>query len=235
MPEREVDDVDVVAHPGAVDRRVVVPEHPHEGVAPGGHLHDVGHQVVGDALGVLADAAAGVGADRVEVPQGQEPPARVAGRRVDEHVLDDELRPAVGVGGAAPRGLVDRDALGVAVDRARRREDEVVHPGGRHRPQQGRRARHVDRVVPERLGHRLAHRLEPGEVDDGVDPAGQHVGECGRVVELDLVPAEAAAPGAWSASSSTRASAVGLLFEKSSMTTTSHPAASSSTAVWLPM
>ena len=45
----EVDDVDVVAHAGAVGRRVVVAEHAQPLAAPDRHLRDEGHQVVRDA------------------------------------------------------------------------------------------------------------------------------------------------------------------------------------------
>ncbi len=43
------------------------------------------------------------------------------------------------------------------------------------------------------------------------------------------------APSSPSVTSTTRSIATGLALEKSSTTTTSQPAASSSTAVWLPM
>src|SRR4030095_1472698 len=91
VAEGQVDDVEVVTHAGAVAGGVVVAEHPHERVAARGHLHDVRHEVVGDALGVLAHAPAGVGAHRVEVAQRQHLPAVVAGRQVGQHVLDDQL------------------------------------------------------------------------------------------------------------------------------------------------
>src|SRR5690606_35196186 len=86
-PGGQVDDVEGVADPGAVTRRVVVAEHPHVRVPAGGDLHDVRHQVVGDAARVLADAAARMGAHRVEVAEEQRLPAVVGGRHVADHVL----------------------------------------------------------------------------------------------------------------------------------------------------
>lgn len=73
----EVADVEVVAHAGAVGCRVVAAEYPDVGLPAGRHLGNIGHQVVGDAIGVLADPPAGVGADRVEVAQDGDFPLRV--------------------------------------------------------------------------------------------------------------------------------------------------------------
>ena len=55
VPVGEVHDVDVVPVPGAVPGVVVVPVHGDLLPPPDGHLGDVGHQVVGDPQGVLAN------------------------------------------------------------------------------------------------------------------------------------------------------------------------------------
>src|SRR5690606_36734068 len=65
----QVHDVQVVAHAGAVDGGVVIAEDLQALTSANGDLGDVGHQVVGGALLFFADAAAGMGADRVEVAQ----------------------------------------------------------------------------------------------------------------------------------------------------------------------
>lgn len=98
MAERQVDDVDVVTHASTIRRRVVIsPDF--QLVAPAdGDLSDERHQVVRDALWVFADQAAFVGADRVEVAQDADPPSRIGAVEVAQHVFDDELGPAVGVG-----------------------------------------------------------------------------------------------------------------------------------------
>ena len=54
---RKVHHVDVVAHAGAVVRGIVVAEHADAFQLAYGHLRNVGQQVVGDALGILADQA----------------------------------------------------------------------------------------------------------------------------------------------------------------------------------
>jgi hypothetical protein len=102
--------VDVIADTSAVLGWVVVAEHgqfislahrnlqevQRSGSDPGGafaarsithYLLDVGHEVVGNATGVLADAAAGVGAHRVEVSEGHHVPG--IGKRRVRPVLGD--------------------------------------------------------------------------------------------------------------------------------------------------
>ena len=85
MPQRrhvalgKIDDVDVVAHAGAVGRVVVAADAPADvGASTDGDLRDVGHQVVRHAARVLADQSALVRADRVEVAQAGDAPRRIA-------------------------------------------------------------------------------------------------------------------------------------------------------------
>ena len=58
------------------------------------HLSDVGHQVVGDAVGVFADVAAAVRSRRVEVPEAFDGPVAslLAVDEVFQDLLDHELR-----------------------------------------------------------------------------------------------------------------------------------------------
>ena len=69
MAPGQVHHVDVVPHAGAVGGGVVVAKDVDLLQLAHGHLGDVGHQVVGDAVGVLADQAGLMGADGVEVAQ----------------------------------------------------------------------------------------------------------------------------------------------------------------------
>ena len=130
MPISEVGHVDVVADAGAVGRRVVRPEHAQVRPDPERHLLDVGHQVVRDADGVLADAPRRVRAHGVEVPQQDHAPAVLGLGDVRENVLDHQLGAAVGGHGAARVGLVERGALRLAVDGAGGGEDHLLFWGG---------------------------------------------------------------------------------------------------------
>ena len=117
----EVEHVDVIALAGAVRGGIVVAVDAELRAAADGDLLDERHEVVGDALGVLADAAAGMRADRVEVAEEDHLPAGVRVLKIGEHVLDEELGAAVGVEGGGGEILGARDGGGLAVDGGGRR------------------------------------------------------------------------------------------------------------------
>mmetsp|Transcript_18949 Transcript_18949/g.56197 ORF Transcript_18949/g.56197 Transcript_18949/m.56197 type:complete len:275 (-) Transcript_18949:557-1381(-) len=87
----QVDHVDVVPHAGAVGRRVIVTEDGEARPLADGDLLQEGHQVVRDALRVLADAAGRVCADGVEVAKQGDVELRVGGGDVAQDLLDEEL------------------------------------------------------------------------------------------------------------------------------------------------
>ena len=108
------------------------------------------------------------------------------------------LGAAVGVDGAEREVLGDRHLLGRAVDRGRGGEDERAHVRALHGLQQHERAGDVVGVVAQRQLDRLADRLEPGEVDDGVDAAAverrpEDLVQGGRVLQVDLLERRLAA------------------------------------------
>ncbi len=88
---------------------------------------------------------------------------------VAQHLLDEELGAAVGVGGAQREVLANRQLLRVAVDRRRGAEDHALHSRLGHCLAEGGRAADVVLVVREGLLNRLPHRLEPGEVHHRFD------------------------------------------------------------------
>ena len=79
------------------------------------HLLDVRHEVVGDALGALADGARLVRANRVEVAQEDDVPFLVGVVQVTEDLLDKELGATVPTKHAAPMSTrgADEGRIGV--------------------------------------------------------------------------------------------------------------------------
>ena len=75
------------------------------------YLCDVGHEVVGDTLGVLADGAGLVRADGVEVAQKDNVPLLVGDVQVAQDLLNEELGAAVRVGARQRVVLVKRKVL----------------------------------------------------------------------------------------------------------------------------
>ena len=69
MAPGQVRHMDVVPNAGAVGGVIVITEDVQMIPPTHGYLRNEGHQVVGDAPGILADEAAAVGADGVEVAQ----------------------------------------------------------------------------------------------------------------------------------------------------------------------
>mmetsp|Transcript_1210 Transcript_1210/g.2838 ORF Transcript_1210/g.2838 Transcript_1210/m.2838 type:complete len:388 (+) Transcript_1210:157-1320(+) len=168
VPQGQVDDVDVVTHARAVVGGVVIPEDGELGPDASGHLLDEGHEVVGDALGVLAHESRGVGAHGVEVAQQGDVPLVVRLVHVLEDLLDEELCAPVGVGGRVWEGLVHRHGGRVTIHGGRGGEDYVLAAVAAHCLEQRNRPGDVVLVVEQGQLDGFAHRLEPGKVDDGV-------------------------------------------------------------------
>ena len=185
----EVADVDVVADAGAVGGVVVVAEDAQLGAFADGHLGDVGHQVVGDAVGVLPYPAAGVRADGVEVSQEDDVPFGVGLLDVHEDLFEHALGPAVGVGaGAFGAVFGDGDLGGVAIDGGAGAEDDVLAVVVAHDVDEGEGAADVVFVVFPGFGDALADGFESGEVDAGVEGVvGEEVFEGLAVADVDLV------------------------------------------------
>ena len=169
MPAREVDDVDIISHARAVGGGVVVAEDADLLELPARHLRHIGHQVVGDALGVFADEPRSVRAHGVEIAQQDDVPCVVCTEDVAQHEFLEVLARAVGVGRAADGALLgEGEVFGSAVDGRRRREDELLDAMRLHRFEEHKGAVEVVVVIFDGFLHALAHRFKPREVDDGV-------------------------------------------------------------------
>ena len=162
----EVNDVDIVAHAGAVGRGIVVAEYVQMVALADGSLRDVRHEVVGDAVRMLADFAACVRADGVKVAQVHNRPCGISLCDVTQNLLAHVFCPAVGIGAVAGLGVLAQWHLVVAgVDRGRRGEDDALGIVFGHDLAERQRGVKIILVVGQRLCNRLAHGLETGKVD----------------------------------------------------------------------
>ena len=165
--------VNVVAHAGAVGGGVVVAKDLNGLELAHGNLGDIGHQVVGDALGVLADQARRMSADGVEVTEQHDVPLGVGGMDVHKDLLDHPLGPTIGVGRGLLRILLgDGRVVRVAVDGRGAREDDGLAAMVAHDVDEHQGVLDVVVVVLDGLAHRLADGLKAGKVDDAVDLMG---------------------------------------------------------------
>ena len=185
----EIDDVDIVAHAGAVGGVIIVAEDAQLGTFAHGDLGNVGHEVVGDAVGVLSYRAALVRTHGVEIAEEDDVPFGVGLLDVDEYLFKHTLGPAVGVG-ALTLGtcLGDGDLSGVAIDGGARGEDDILAAVLTQHVEEHEGAGDVVVIVLPRFGDALAHGLEAGEMDAGVKMVLLHdFAEAFAVADIDLM------------------------------------------------
>ena len=172
MALRQIHDVNVVTQSRSVRRVEMVAEDRQRLPLTRGHLRNERHQVVRNAVRLLADQAARVRAHGIEVPQpDQSPRVSVLLFRHRLHdLLDVKLRLPIRVRDADAHlaALVVR-RLRCAVHRRRRRKDHPLQLVLRHQLHQIHSAVHVVLVIRQRLLHRLAHRLQTREMDHRVE------------------------------------------------------------------
>lgn len=94
--------MNVVAHARSIRGVVVIPKNRQEFASSHSCLADIGHQVVGRSVRVLADVTAGVGADRVEISQKHDGGrilvlGHAAGMVVSQNMLYEVLRSAISI------------------------------------------------------------------------------------------------------------------------------------------
>ena len=184
--------MDVVAHAGAVGGGVIVAKDLNGLELAHGNLGDIGHQVVGDALGILADQARRMGADGIEITEQHDVPLGVGGVDVHKDLLDHPLGPTIGVGRGLLRILLgDGRVVRVAVDGRGAREDDGLAAMAAHDGDEHQGVLDVVVVVLDGLAHRLADGLKTGEVDDAVDLMGiEDLVHCIAVEHVGLVEGE---------------------------------------------
>ena len=166
----EVDNVDVIAETGAVGCFVIVAKNMKLREFAGGDFHDVRHEVVRDAVGVLAEETGDVVADGIEVAKGDDIKFRVGYAKVFQDFFDHVFSLAVGVGKLDTSGK-GFDALLdtlVAVNGGGGGENELFHTVRLHRLEEVEGAGDVVVVVLERLFDGFGDGFEAGEVDDKV-------------------------------------------------------------------
>src|SRR5271165_345588 len=97
MSRGQIRDMDIVSDTGAI-RCVVIAAKNVEAFAPSNrNLGNERNEIVRNALGIFADQAALMGADRIEVTKNPDGPALVARKHVAQHVLYDQFGPSIRV------------------------------------------------------------------------------------------------------------------------------------------
>ena len=194
MTSRQIDDVDVVTHPGAVHRVVVIAEDLQPIASPNGNLGDERQQVVGDTVWVFTDGAAWMCARRVEVAEQPEAPLGVRCGNVVQDLLEEPFGAPIRVGRAERCALDERHRVVGAVHRGAGGEHQRVAPVGLHHLEQHQRSCDVVRVVPQRDVCALPNGFQACEMDDSVGPQRREdIGQGVAIGDVDHVQRSLAA------------------------------------------
>ena len=154
MSVGQIDHVDVVTHAGTVMGVIVITEYTQFLAHSDGRLCNVGHEVVGDAVGILANQAALMCTDGVEVAEQHDVPFGICLLDVHEHLLQHGFGPAVRIGAHALGALLgDGDDGGITIHGGRGREDEILATMLAHHVAQYEYAVHIVLIVLQRLCH----------------------------------------------------------------------------------
>ena len=93
----QVGDVDVITDGCAVFRGVIVAEDGEVGPTAYSDLREVRKEIVGDAKGIFAEGAAGMGASGIEIAERGGFPRGIRGHEVFNDVFADDLCSSVGI------------------------------------------------------------------------------------------------------------------------------------------
>ena len=124
----QVYDMDIVTHTCSVRCIVIVTENAQTFQFTHSYLCNVGNQVVRDTLRILADEAALMSTNGVEIAEKQDVPLRICGMKIGQNLLQHALGTAVGVCHLTLRTLFgDGYESRIAVYGCGGTEDQVLH------------------------------------------------------------------------------------------------------------
>lgn len=125
----KIDNVDKIAHAGAVGGIIIVAIDRKIRNLAGMNLHDDGHEIVRAVHGVLAEQARWVRANRIKIAQNSNFKTRIRGcgigKNLFDHVFGLTIRTSDTLTGWVVFG--ELDAILVTVNGGGRREDDSVH------------------------------------------------------------------------------------------------------------
>ena len=158
--------MDIVPYSGTVRRIVVIAEHIQMIQLAHCHLGNVGHQVIGDTVGSLADQPGLVCADWIEVTQQHHVPwvgvavLRIRCMQIGKDLLQHGFGLAIRIRAAAfGTGLRNGDYRRVAIDRGRGGKDNVLAVVTAHNIHQHQRTANIVVIVLPGFQHRFTYRF----------------------------------------------------------------------------
>ena len=128
VPRRQIANVNVVSHARSIGSIVVVTKNAEFLADTHSRLRDVRHQVVRNAIRVFANTSTRMRPNRVEVTEQHHIPFRVRLLHVHQYLFEHRLRLSIRIRDGTLRALFGNgNFCRVAIDRRRRREDDILH------------------------------------------------------------------------------------------------------------
>ena len=173
MTLSQIDHMQIIAQAGSVGRGIVVAEYGELFQLPRGNAGNIGHEIVGNPVRILAQQAGFVRADGIEIAQQHGAEVRIRGSVIPQNLLDHDFRPAVGVGRHISRhGFHIGHRILRAVDRRGGGENQLPAAEFLHDLQKCQRGIQIIAVIGQRNPAALSHRLEARKVNHSIDGMG---------------------------------------------------------------
>ena len=187
----EVDNVDIVAHAGAVRSGVVVAGNCEHVALAGSLIEHNRHKVVRNSVGILADKAALMRTNRIEIAQQYHCPGVVGGVHLPAEILNNELSASVGIDSGQRKILLNGNGRGDSVNGRGRTEHELGAAVLLHRLKNVERTAQVVGIVHQRLLYALGNALVAREMNHLLDVVfSEYLINCGNVEHVIFVEFE---------------------------------------------
>mmetsp|Transcript_11229 Transcript_11229/g.21411 ORF Transcript_11229/g.21411 Transcript_11229/m.21411 type:complete len:284 (+) Transcript_11229:476-1327(+) len=174
---RQIHHVNVITNASAIRCGVVVTKDTQVFSSANRDLCHIGHEIVGNTVGVFANLTRGMSTHWIEVSQDNHGPIRLGTTqgfrivKVTQNLFDHVFRTTVGIGNADPNGGIFRNGhfFGRTVDRCRGRKDNRMATKFIQKVQQDKGSRKIVLVILERNAGAFADGLQSSKVNARVE------------------------------------------------------------------
>ncbi len=181
--------MDIVAHSCSIVGVIVISKHAQFSTLANGNLCDVRHQIVGNAVGVLAYLTTLMCTDGIEITQNDNIPFGICLLHIHQHLLQHGFGLTVRIGAMSFGALFrDGDNGRITIDRRTGREYDILATMAAHYVQENEGACHIVVIILQWLHTALAHSLQASEMNDSFwFLCLKHLGKCLGITDISLV------------------------------------------------
>ena len=121
--------MNVIPHARAIRGIIIIAEYSQLWKLSHCHLSNVGHQIVGDSIGIFTNGTTLMSADRIKVAKQNHIPLAICLLDITEYLLQHGLRPAVGICALSFGALLrDGHKSRIAINSSAGRKYNVLNP-----------------------------------------------------------------------------------------------------------